>query len=88
MSGPKSAAAGSTIAVSWTGPDLRDDRIQLARKGAKVKEYEIHSVYTKDGNPVTLMLPKKSGDYELRYYFRQTRSILAAQPIKVIEGLQ
>ena len=28
-------------------------------------------------------MPKQPGDYELRYYFRQTRSILAAQPIKV-----
>ncbi len=79
-------AAGSKIRVIWEGPDEKDDYIDVAKPGSPGNKYENYT-YTARGNPLELLLPPASGDYEVRYVSNKTRTVLARQAIKVT-GIQ
>ncbi len=82
LTAPAEAVAGSDIEVAWEGPDYRNDYI-----GVSVPDedgYEAYT-YTREGSPLDLTLPTEPGEYELRYYVGQDRTVLAAVPITVTE---
>lgn len=79
LTAPATGAAGTEIAVDWTGPAAEYDNIQVGSVGGQ--DY-LDYAYVTDGNPVTLTLPGAAGDYELRYHFRDRETILR-QPITV-----
>ena len=79
---PATAAAGSTVRVAWTGPDYPDDHISIARPDAAGSRYERYA-WTRDGNPVGLVMPKVPGTYEVRYIQRQGNRVLARKTINV-----
>ena len=83
LDAPDQAPAGSTIMVGWTGPNDNNDNIEVGLPG--VAGY-ISYAYTRDGNPVSMILPGQPGVYELRYKLRDAE-IIAARVITVTEAL-
>ena len=82
LEAPAQAAAGQDVEVSWTGPDYANDYISIARPGDK--GYEGYT-YTRKGAPLSVTMPLVPGSYELRYVMNQDNTILAAQPIEVVD---
>lgn len=79
---PARAVAGSTVAVSWTGPDYGGDYISVAKPDANDNRYEAYT-YTSRGNPLQLRMPKEPGTYEVRYIQAQKHQALVRQTITV-----
>ncbi len=82
VSGPTSAAVGSTIPVDWQGPGYRNDFVTVATVGSADRDYASYE-YTRNGSPAKLQLPVEPGEYELRYIANAAgdRVLLARQPI-------
>ena len=78
---PSEASAGSTIEIGWTGPDYKDDYIGIGRVEAEGAAQWENWTYTRDGNPLDLMLPTEPGDYVITYFQRQDRTSLHSVPI-------
>ena len=79
---PATGAAGSTVAVQWTGPDRRGDYVTIVIAGAGINDYLSYQD-TADGNPATITLPVEPGAYEIRYVLNQPRRVLASTPFEV-----
>jgi len=78
---PDQAQRGSTLLVSWTGPDAELDSIIISELGGKDRQ---SYVYVKDGNPASLVMPLKPGKYELQYRFTDAHTI-ATRAIEVTD---
>ncbi|MBV7379633.1 vWA domain-containing protein [Maritimibacter dapengensis] len=83
VEGPVEAIAGSTIEVTWEGPDADADYIAISRVDDD-SGYETYA-YTKGTNPLEVKTPIEPGDYEIRYILSQGRKILAATPLALTE---
>jgi Ca-activated chloride channel family protein len=83
ITAPATAVAGSTIEVGWTGPNYDDDYIGIGRVGASSSNAWQNWTYTRTGNPLQLLIPAEPGDYLIRYYVNQDRTVLAEVPISV-----
>jgi len=79
---PGSAAAGSTIEISWTGPGYKSDFISIALPDQRSGSYKTYS-YVRQGNPVKLKVPKQAGNYEIRYIMKLKTQILAKSSLTV-----
>ena len=82
VTAPATAAAGSSVIVEWVGPDAQSDYISVAAVGSDGSNYENYT-RTSDGSPLTLVMPSKPGDYEIRYVLSQGTTVLATQAISV-----
>jgi len=80
---PEQARAGDSVSVRWVGPDEQNDTITVAEIGAIEN---INSTGTYLGNPATVQMPAKPGNYELRYVMHNGRTTMATRPIKVIDA--
>lgn len=78
---PSEASAGSSIEVGWSGPDYKDDYIGIGRVDATGGAQWENWTYTRDGNPVELLMPAEPGDYLITYFQRQDRTPLVTVPI-------
>ena len=83
LEAPSEATAGETIRVDWTGPDYDRDYIGVSRIDDP-DGYENYA-YTRNGTPAQVTMPTEPGEYELRYFVRQDRSIIARHPITVTD---
>ena len=83
VSGPQTAAAGSTITVEWNGPEYDGDYIAVDEAGKSGGRFPINSQSIEQGSPLELLMPPEPGDYELRYVQKQDYTVLASQPISV-----
>ena len=83
VSGPQTAAAGSTITVEWNGPEYDGDYIAVDEAGKSGGRFPINSQSIEQGSPLELLMPPEPGDYELRYVQKQDYTVLASQPITV-----
>jgi len=81
LDAPPSAVAGSTIPVTWGGPDYQNDFIGISAADDPTG-YENYA-YTRDGSPASLVIPTEPGEYEIRYFVNQDRSIIARRAITV-----
>ncbi|HEY7640547.1 MAG TPA: VWA domain-containing protein [Steroidobacteraceae bacterium] len=79
---PASAVAGSSVAVSWQGPNNERDYVTIVKKGAREGEYDNYE-YTARGNPVKVLAPVEPGEYEVRYSTGQAYATLARAPITI-----
>jgi len=82
LAAPASSPAGTTIAVTWTGPDNPRDFITIVAAGAAAQTYAVYA-YTSYGNPVQLQTPDAPGAYEIRYLTGQNYYTLASVPLAV-----
>ena len=81
---PATAVAGSTFAVTWTGPNNQRDFINLVPKGAR--EGESGAGRTRLGHPAQMQAPLNPGEYELRYSLGQSYATLARTSIQITPG--
>jgi hypothetical protein len=82
---PPQAAAGSTFQVSWQGPNNDRDYVTIVKKGAREGEYGNYE-YTAKGNPVKVLAPVETGEYEVRYSTGRAYATLARAPITIVPG--
>lgn len=80
---PQSAAAGSTIEVSWSvDQPSADQRITLAEADQAIFTW-IEAVKFTGAPPISLTLPDAPGTYELRILDVTNQAVLARKPITV-----
>ena len=80
---PTEAAVGQWLAVAWTGPDKRGDRITVVATDAPVDRVGRYAL-TRQGNPLTLPMPDTPGDYEIRYLAGGGGRLLARRGIRIV----
>jgi len=80
---PTSAVAGSTIAVTWTGPNNSGDYITLVARDIPDGQYGNYTT-TADGSPLSLLMPIMTGEAELRYMTGQGGKVLGRRPITLL----
>ena len=83
LSAPETAIAGSTIEVTWTGPDYQNDFISVAEP--EDNRGYVNYTYTREGTPLDLQMPTEPGTYEIRYILNQDRQILVTREIEVTD---
>ena len=76
------AVQGTSLAITWTGPNNEGDYITVVAKDTPDGQYGNYT-YTKGGSPLTVTLPIATGDTELRYMTGQGNKVLARRPFKV-----
>ncbi|MBF9030327.1 VWA domain-containing protein [Rhodobacterales bacterium HKCCE3408] len=81
ITAPETAVAGSTVEVSWEGPDYANDFISVARPGDDTGY--VSYTYTRNGTKLAMEMPEEPGSYEIRYVVNQDRVILASVVITV-----
>ncbi|MEP2531007.1 VWA domain-containing protein [Shimia sp.] len=81
---PDQAPAGSTIDVTWTGPNEENDYVDTALPDEGPADYQTYE-YVAKGNPVKLRMPTTPGDYQIRYLLSVGPQVLASRPITVTE---
>ncbi|SEL52368.1 VWA domain-containing protein [Halomonas daqiaonensis] len=82
VNAPATVVAGSTVEISWTGPDSDKDYLSVATPDDAPTRY-VNYVYTREGSPAPLMMPAEPGTYEIRYIQREGGRVIARQPIEV-----
>ena len=82
---PSSAAAGATIKVKWTGPNNEYDKVVVVPAGSsdKVPQNGLGVAWTRHGNPASVRVPEKAGEYEVRYVTGINHTILATAKLTV-----
>jgi Ca-activated chloride channel family protein len=80
---PATAPAGARIKVRWTGPGNDGDFITVVRPDAERGDYtQYFSPKDTEPDDGKLVLPPRTGDYEIRYVTGGEARILARAPIK------
>ena len=83
LEAPARAAAGSTIAVAWTGPDNTGDFISIDPADTPESQYGRY-VYTRTGNPLELVVPDAPGRYLVRYHLGGSGyRVIGSTPVEV-----
>ena len=80
---PNEAGIGESVAVTWVGPDENRDYIAVSEVG---ESGYINYTYTSKGNVLTVKMPPKPGQYEIRYVLDQGDTVLMTHPITVTEA--
>jgi Ca-activated chloride channel family protein len=80
LSAPDTAPAGSTVQVTWTGPDNTGDYITVVAVGTPDGTYDNYT-NTQKGSPLPLLMPVLVGKAELRYVTGQGHRVLARRAI-------
>ena len=84
ITAPETAELGSTIKIDWVGPDAQNDYIAIYPAGDDEAKYTAFT-RTNRGNPLKLLMPDKTGDYEIRYVLYQGTRTLSTTPITITE---
>ena len=79
---PADAVAGSSLSVTWTGPNNPSDFIAIAAKGKPDGQYTNYT-YAAKGSPLAVLVPIMTGDAEIRYMTGQGNKVLARRPFIV-----
>jgi Ca-activated chloride channel homolog len=82
LSAPDEAKGGATISVAWTGPDNKGDYVTVVMPGARDADYGNYRE-TREGSPLTLLMPVEDGEHELRYVSGQDRRVLGRRTIRL-----
>ncbi|MCP4380527.1 MAG: VWA domain-containing protein [Hyphomicrobiales bacterium] len=89
LSAPPNADIGTTVDVIWIGPGGDRDTVQLFDPAAKQGEGSVlretrlaHGDY--EARSVSIILPAEPGFYQLRYWNRDDRKVLASREIEVL----
>jgi Ca-activated chloride channel family protein len=82
VTAPASVNKGTSISVSWNGPDAPGDYITIVPAGATEGTYTTYA-YTGVGNPVSITAPDTTGAFEIRYVYGSNGQTLASSPITI-----
>lgn len=83
LDAPASAVLGTTIAVTWTGPNNPHDYVTVVAKDTPDGRYQNYTETAK-GSPLKLTLPVVAGEAELRYMTGQGAKVLARRDLKIL----
>lgn len=87
VSGPATAEGGSTIAVTWTGPDgWEDDWISVVPVGEghnRDSTAKLSRGANAAPDAVEIRVPAIAGDYEIAYLVNPGRKVIARSPIRI-----
>jgi len=75
--------AGSTIDITWTGPDNKGDYITIVKKDTPDGRYDKYA-NTSTGTPLKILTPIMVGDAEIRYMSGQGHHVLGRRDLKII----
>jgi hypothetical protein len=78
-----SAAAGSELEVSWTGPANSGDFLSIDSVGSPESDYGNYG-YAAEGSPLTIRVPERPGAYELRYHTGSSYAVIGRAPLEVL----
>ncbi|WP_187393009.1 VWA domain-containing protein [Maritimibacter fusiformis] len=84
LDAPASAAAGSSVEVTWDGPGYPRDYLSIAQPDEKPSRYTDYA-YASDGSPAVLQMPAVPGTYELRYVMMGTPATIIARRTIIVE---
>lgn len=85
ISAPDTAEPGNRIDIEWQGPGNNYDTIVLVAPGAQRNAKSLAAAAILNGkNPVQMLLPDTSGDFELRYRTTASKAELASRPIQLL----
>ncbi|NCO86245.1 MAG: VWA domain-containing protein [Rhodobacterales bacterium] len=82
LTAPATGVAGATIPVGYEGPNYPSDYISVARPG---DDRYANYTWTNSGNPVDLVLPTETGEWEIRYMLNQGPTVMATTAITVTD---
>jgi Ca-activated chloride channel family protein len=83
LSAPATVIAGSTLSVTWTGPNHPSDYITLVPRETPDGTYGNYT-NTSNGSPLSLVVPIMAGDAELRYMTGQGNKVIGRRAIQVL----
>ena len=83
LNAPAEAVGGSTIDVSWEGPDNRGDFVGLTKAADVAAKHHATWAYTENGSPARVTVPVEPGDYVLTYETGNSSRVLAERPLTV-----
>ena len=83
LEGPAEVSAGEELDVTWTGPAGPQDYLSIAEPGAENEAY-LEWALTGEGNPLRLRVPRRTGDFELRYVRAEDGEVLARRHLAVV----
>ena len=79
------AEVGSKLEVRWSGPNAKGDFVSIDTAGAPDHTYGPYA-YPSAGNPVSILVPTKPGNYEVRYHSGAgSYPVLAKAPLTVTD---
>ncbi len=76
--------AGSTVSVEWSGPNNVGDYVTIVPRSMEDGQYGNYAE-TKKGSPMTINVPKETGEAELRYMSGQGAKVLARRAVRIVE---
>ncbi|MCB1233024.1 MAG: hypothetical protein KDN19_22455, partial [Verrucomicrobiae bacterium] len=80
---PEKMVAGDNVAVTWEGPNHKRDVICIVPADAEAKQVNNY-IYVTNGPDQKIRVPKKAGNYEVRYVTGRDRKILASQKVTIV----
>jgi Ca-activated chloride channel family protein len=86
LEAPDEAIAGTTISVSWTGPDNPGDYITVVASDVPDGQYRNYA-NTSEGSPLDLLMPIMDGAAEIRYMTGQGNRVLARRAIRIVAAV-
>lgn len=82
---PAQVNAGKPFPVKWTGPNNAKDYITVVRKDVAAGVYANYED-TKKGNPLSLLAPIETGEWEVRYVAARSKTVLGRAPLMVVDN--
>ncbi|MEQ8692025.1 MAG: VWA domain-containing protein [Pseudomonadales bacterium] len=87
LTSPAEAFTGATVEISWVGPGENYDSIYVLDPAAPDSASGITSTsILSQKNPVSLVMPDEPGQFEIRYWSRSAKQVLARQTITLVDA--
>ena len=84
LSAPATVAGGAEVKVSWTCPCDGYDRVHIVRVGTPDGDIvDANARYANVDTPAGILAPENAGQYEIRYYDTNSKSITARRGLVV-----
>ena len=83
LQAPAEVVAGTSVAVTWTGPNNPGDYLTLVPKSTPDGQYGNYT-NTAKGSSLTIIAPIADGESELRYMTGQGAKVLHRLPVRVV----
>lgn len=77
------AVVGSSVAITWTGPNNRSDYLTIVAKSLPDGRYERYT-NTTAGSPLNVVAPIVPGEAEIRYMSGQGAKVLGRRPLRLV----
>ncbi|HEX5098692.1 MAG TPA: VWA domain-containing protein, partial [Polyangiaceae bacterium] len=81
LGAPASVPAGARFSVTWTGPGRQNDRIGIVPASAPDVSPATPQSTSASGSSASIAAPEVPGEYEVRYFGRDPRMVLARRKI-------